>query len=42
MDQFVVSSKGGEKDVKDGGGDIVMNEDGTMFVAGGEMEEEFE
>lgn len=35
LDQFVVSSKGDEKN---GGGDIVMNDDGTMFAAGGEME----
>lgn len=42
LDQFVVSSKGGDKDA-DEGGDIIMNEDGTMFAAGGsEMEDEFE
>jgi DNA polymerase epsilon subunit 4 len=39
LDQFVVSSKGGEQE---DGGDIVMNEDGTMFAAGEEMDDEFE
>ncbi|KAF9463018.1 histone-fold-containing protein [Collybia nuda] len=38
LDQFVVNLK---EDEKDGGSDIIMNDDGAMLAAGGEIEDEF-
>lgn len=38
LDQFVMTSKGDGGDL-DEQGDIIMNEDGTMYVAGGETQE---